>query len=466
MSSNCNGIQSVTKHEGEECEIKCSPHIEPVLDVKSPCCEPNNKDLKFTDNMECGVKQGFDGPRKAINDGKSYMDSTNREQGIVTLDYYDGCCSWKDIQYLQPLDIDNFFEKPRQEYDNYNHSRLKLKLLRDIYTHARKSIHDFILGVQEMETRVQNDMTPSELQSLELDYISNMNNMMKDFKNACTRLFDYETNDRPAIITTGERHLIDLRMIETTNSTKISAEWNVDTETLVGFDIGTDGNPVDRLVYTSKGSTIDKFPITRSNEVDVEYSDGDNYELNVPMFYIPGFSFLVNKWTSQCMLSINEPRHHVGNGIQTGRRINADYNYVYTLSGNVRSYQVAADNKVTGNLPYSFSTPDMARNLINDMTMYLYNTSQVTQNHWNNSDISQSLDTTDGTAGTFYDTTALRQYSNPRGAELHIEKLLQNVLRADRQIVQGDIIRKLPVVEAYASNYYGKRNGKDDKKCN
>ena len=102
--------------------------------------------------------------------------------------------------------------------------------------------------------------------------------------------------------------------------------------------------------------------------------------------------------------------------------------------------------KVIGSVPYSFSSPDMARNLVNDMTMYLYNRSRVQDKYTeyimkhHPDDISNKY---------------IRQYSNPRAAELHIDNLIQNVLRADRHLVQGDIVRKLPVLEAYAADYYG-----------
>merc|ERR1712070_677306 len=114
--------------------------------------------------------------------------------------------------------------------------------------------------------------------------------------------------------------------------------------------------------------------------------------------------------------------------------------YQYCLGPNIRAYQKGTALNFADTYPYSFSSPDMARNLVNDMTMYLYNTNQTTQNVTSNW----------GQA-----TEPIKQYSNPRAAELHIDKLIQNVLRADRQLVQGDIVRKLPVMESYAADYYG-----------
>merc|ERR1711998_35091 len=136
MSCNSdNGKVSYGDFNNAESSGDCAPLTTPQLVVEDPCCEPGNKNRKLTDNSDSGVKQAFDGPRKGIHDGVSSLDGTNREQGVATLNYYNGCSSWKDIKYLQPLDIDNIFETPRSEYDNYNRSRLKLKQLRDIYTH-------------------------------------------------------------------------------------------------------------------------------------------------------------------------------------------------------------------------------------------------------------------------------------------------------------------------------------------
>ncbi len=107
----------------------CSKHVYPDIQVDNPCCEPDNRNAKLDLGLDCGVTQAFDGPRKGIEGGKSTMDGSNRGQGLESLRYYDGCCTWKDIKYLQPLDLENVFDPPKHEYDNYN--RTRMNALRD-----------------------------------------------------------------------------------------------------------------------------------------------------------------------------------------------------------------------------------------------------------------------------------------------------------------------------------------------
>jgi len=342
-----------------------------------------------------------------------------------------GCNRWKDIKYLQPLDINNIFNPNKKNYDSYNDSRKKLKLLRDIFTHMRKSIQDFILSVQDMEMRVVNDMSFAELQSLELDYISNMNNMLNNLKNASSRLDDnciedIHLNDGNY---SNNRHLVDVRMTETYDEKLPGINWIIDSITVNN-----------NTIYFSNGCKEDKFPITRSNEVEVKYSSSNDNEIICNLFYVPGISINVNKYTSQCMLQINEPRHFIGNKKQEGSRVNNDYHkYIYVLGPNVRSFDIDSHACINGNKIYAFLNPTMARSLINNMTGYLYN-------NFNS-------------AGIVPDSLN----SNPRGALLHIDKIIQNILRADRQIVQGDIIRKLPLNEAYASDYHSYARKKNKK---
>jgi hypothetical protein len=254
-----------------------------------------------------------------------------------------------------------------------------------MYSYARKSVHDFIMSVQEMETRVQNDMSPTELQMLELDYISNMNNMLKDFKSAVTRLDKYQTRDIH-INTANYRHMIDVRFAETAPTT-VKADTEDANSGWSGSSDTVRINNADTAVLVSGGLSKSKFPITRSNEIEVEWSAPERHELVTPLHYIPGFSFAINTVTSQCLLSINEPRHCIGNDTQKGRRINQDWQYLYCIGPNVRAYATtdgadanAPKNVTAGSTnPYSFANPDMARNLINDMNTSYHNTSHQTQ---------------------------------------------------------------------------------------